>query len=165
MCRVIEAVGAENEAGLCVRVVACLPLKAERVGLGRGRAASGAVSVKEVTAGDCACFAGALGDVAALVKEVEDAGAGGGSAPGDEAVRAERVDGGERAGAVKLADGVGAVVEEVGLGGVFLLPRPQAVPVVAIGLAAGGVGDQPVLGVEAKRYTFVGRRVAFTSAH
>ena len=67
----------------------------------------------------------------------------------------------EAARTLVFADRLAAIVEEIDprCSRPLLLPGPQAVPVVAVGLE-GAVGGQPVLRVIGQRDTLVGRRVA-----
>ncbi len=115
LLRVVEAVRAEDQPRLRVRVVPRLPPEAEHVG---GAGPLLAEAVVQVGREQAAGAAGALGDVAALVEGVEGRAAA--DVAQDQAPRPEHGLTDDAAAAVEFADGLGAVVE-------IVRPRPRAV--------------------------------------
>ena len=122
--RVVEAVRTRDQPRLIIRLIPPLRPEPPRVA-GRGRALGGRAGARpegvvEVGGQGAAIGVEALGNVAALVEGVEDAGIGGGGVARDQALRAEGVDGLDGAAGVEFGHGVGAVVE-------IVRPRPRAV--------------------------------------
>ena len=126
--RVVVAVRTQYQPRLVVGLTPPLRPEPPRV-TRRGRAGARPEGVVEVGGQDAAARVEALGDIAALVEGVEDAGIGGRRVAGDEAIGPEGVEGLNAPIGVEFGHGVGAVVEVIGTRpGVGLLPGPQTVP-------------------------------------